>query len=76
MIRSQSRHSARAVRTKRSAIAFAFGARTGVSMIPDAFAGEDGVEVAGELAVAIADQEPERAGRSWSVAGELACLSA
>ena len=33
MIRSQSRHSARAVRTKRSAIAFAFGARTGVLMI-------------------------------------------
>src|SRR5437868_15470649 len=33
MIRSQSRHSARAVRTKRSASAFAFGARTGVLMI-------------------------------------------
>src|SRR6266540_3820898 len=32
-IRSQSRHSARAVRTKRSAIAFAFGARTGVFTI-------------------------------------------
>jgi hypothetical protein len=30
---SQSRHSARTVRTKRSAIAFAFGARTGVRMI-------------------------------------------
>jgi len=29
-INSQSRHSARTVRTKRSAIAFAFGARTGV----------------------------------------------
>ena len=33
MISSQSRHSARVVRTKRSAIAFAFGARTGVLMI-------------------------------------------
>lgn len=32
-IRSQSRHSARAERTKRSAIAFALGARTGVRMI-------------------------------------------
>src|SRR6266542_4099746 len=32
-MRSQSRHSARAVRTKRSAIAFAFGARTGVLTI-------------------------------------------
>ena len=32
-IRSQSRHSERAVRTKRSATAFAFGARTGVRMI-------------------------------------------
>jgi hypothetical protein len=38
----------------------------------DAFACEDGVEVAGELAVAIADQEPNR---SWSLVerpGELA----
>jgi len=33
MIRSQSRHSARTVRMKRSAVAFAFGARTGVLMI-------------------------------------------
>src|SRR5882762_4489033 len=33
MIRSQSRHSARAVRTKRSANAFALGARIGVLMI-------------------------------------------
>src|SRR6266568_3935942 len=32
-ISSQSRHSARTVRTKRSAIAFAFGARTGVFTI-------------------------------------------
>jgi hypothetical protein len=32
MKKSQLRHSARAVRTKRSAIAFAFGARTGVRM--------------------------------------------
>src|SRR5437868_6501964 len=32
-ISSQSRHSARAVRTKRSANAFAFGARTGVLMV-------------------------------------------
>jgi hypothetical protein len=33
VMRSQSRHSERTVRTKRSAIAFAFGARTGVRMI-------------------------------------------
>ena len=33
MMSSQSRHSVRAVRTKRSAIAFAFGARTGALMI-------------------------------------------
>jgi hypothetical protein len=33
VIRSQSRHSARTVRTKRSAIAFAFGARAGVLMM-------------------------------------------
>jgi hypothetical protein len=40
----------------------------------DAFAGEDGVEVAGELAVAVADQEAKR---SWSLLerpGELARL--
>jgi hypothetical protein len=40
----------------------------------DAFAGEDGVEVAGELAIAVADQEAKR---SWSVLerpGELARL--
>jgi hypothetical protein len=32
-VRSQSRHSVRAVRMKRSAIVFAFGARTGVRTI-------------------------------------------
>jgi hypothetical protein len=40
----------------------------------DAFAGEDGVEVAGEFAIAVADQEAKR---SWSVLerpGELARL--
>jgi hypothetical protein len=45
------------VRTKRSAIAFAFGARTGVFTIPDALAAEDLVEGAAVLAVPIADQE-------------------
>src|SRR5258705_13348791 len=40
----------------------------------DVFAGEDGVEVAGELAIAVADQEAKR---SWSLLerpGELARL--
>src|SRR6266568_4645108 len=59
MIRSQSRHSARAVRTKRSA---------------NAFASEDGVEVAGELAVAVADQEPKRWRLFLECPSELACL--
>ena len=47
------------VPTKRSAIAFARGARTGVLMILDVDGGEDGVEGGGELAVAVADEEPE-----------------
>ena len=33
----------------------------------DAFACEDGIEVAGELAVAVADQEPNGDGRSWTI---------
>ena len=47
------------VPTKRSAIALARGARTGVLMILDVDGGEDGVEGGGELGVAVADQEPE-----------------
>ena len=74
MINSQSRHSARAVRTKRSAIAFAFGARTGVLMIRDPLACEDGVEVACELAVAIADQEAKRPCSLLKCPAELARL--
>jgi len=74
MIRSLSRHSARTVRMKRSAVAFAFGARTGGFDDPDAFAGEDGVEVAGELAVAVADQEAKRARSLVERPGELARL--
>jgi hypothetical protein len=42
----------------RSAIAFARGARTG-AQDTDALAGEHGIEDAGELAVAVPDQEPE-----------------
>src|SRR6266508_2814341 len=72
MISSQSRHSARAVRTKRSANAFAFGARTGVLMI--SIPGEDGVEVTGELAVAVADQEAKRSCSLLERPGELARL--
>ena len=57
MIRSQSRHSLLTVRTNRS--------REGVRLRrlhrrvdhPDSFAAEDLVEVSGELAVAIMDQE-------------------
>jgi hypothetical protein len=57
MTRSQSRHSTRALRTKRSAVAFSFGAPHGRLDDLDAFAGEDGVEVAAELAVPVANQE-------------------
>src|SRR6266545_6492469 len=58
-ISSQSRHSERTVRTKRSAIAFAFGARTLRLHDPDAFAAEDLVEGAAVLAIAVADQEAD-----------------
>lgn len=47
----------RAVRTKRSAIAFAFGALTGVLMVSMLSTCEDGVEVAAVLAVAVAYQK-------------------
>ncbi len=74
MISSQSRHSVRAVRTKRSANAFALGARPGVLMISNALASEDRVEVAGELAVAVADQEAKRCLLLLERPGELARL--
>ena len=45
--------------TKRSAIALARGARTGVLMIRDVDGGEHGVEGGGELGVAVPDEEPE-----------------
>jgi hypothetical protein len=47
------------VRTKRSATAFAFGARTGVFTIRIALAAEDLVERAAVVAVAVADQEAD-----------------
>ena len=43
---------------KRSAIALARGARTGVNDA-DVGGGEDGVECGGELGVAVPDEEPE-----------------
>ena len=69
-ISSQSRHSVRAVRTKRSACALACGERNGVWITVDAFGAEDLVKgggAGGELRVAVADQEPrvvERAGEA------------
>ena len=53
-----SAHSARRVRTKRSAIACFRCSNRGLDDL-DALAGEDSVEVAGVLAIAVADQEPE-----------------
>src|SRR6266536_1560485 len=73
-MRSQSRHSERAVRTKRSAIAFAFGARTGVLMISMPSLRKTGVEVARVLAVAIADKEAKRRRSVSQCPGELAGL--
>jgi hypothetical protein len=45
--------------TKRSAIALAPGARTGVRMMRTSIAVKDGVEGSGELGVAVADEEPK-----------------
>ena len=55
---SQSRHSARTVRTNRSAYAFAGGARIGVWITLISFAAEHLVEGGAELAVSVVDQEP------------------
>jgi hypothetical protein len=46
------------VGTNRSACAFAFGARNGVRLTPDAFAAKDLVEAGDELRVAVVDREP------------------
>src|SRR3989442_13489630 len=57
-MRSQSRHSERTVRTKRSATAWPSCADWRAQN-PDALAAEDLVERAGVLAVAVADQEAD-----------------
>src|SRR6266545_2892318 len=59
MISSQSRHSARTVRRKRSAIAFAFGARTGVLTIRMLSLRKTFAEGAAVLAVAVTEQEAD-----------------
>ena len=59
MIRMRSRTSRRTLPTKRSAIALARGARTGVFDDADADRGEHGVERGGELGVAVPEEEPE-----------------
>jgi hypothetical protein len=59
---SQSRHSARTVRTKRSATAFALRRSHRGLHDPHALAAADVVERAAVLAVAVADQEAD-AGR-------------
>jgi hypothetical protein len=59
---------------KRSAIAFARGARTGVRMMPDVGAAEHRVKGGAELAVPIADQEPELLGAVAEVHQEVAGL--
>ena len=61
MIRIRSSSSRRTVPTKRSAIAFARGARTGVFDDSYVDGGEDGVEGRGELGVPVADEEPKAA---------------
>ena len=60
----------------RSASAFARGARIGVRSAddPDVGAGEDSVERGGELAVPVADQEPELVGAVAEVHEQVAGL--
>src|SRR3954447_22421336 len=72
-ISSQSRHSARAVRTKRSANAFAFGARTGVLMISIPSLAKTASKSREYLAAAGADQEAERSLALVERPGDLAC---
>ncbi|HEX3261490.1 MAG TPA: integrase core domain-containing protein, partial [Pseudonocardia sp.] len=67
VIRRWSRHSRRRVPMNRSAIAFARGAGGGPDDA-DVGAGEDGVERGSELAVPVADQEPELVGLGHTVA--------
>ena len=74
MIRRWSRHSRRRVPIQRSAIAFARGARAGVRMIRMSALFEDGVEGGGELAVPVADQEPELGGAVVEVHEQVAGL--
>jgi hypothetical protein len=64
-----------ALPTKRSAIALARGARTGVRSA-DVGGGEDGVEGGDELGVAIPDQKPELAPGVVEVHEQAAGLSA
>jgi hypothetical protein len=59
---------------KRSAIAFARGARTGVRMMPDVGAREHGVEGRGELGVSVADQESKLFGVVAEVHEQVAGL--
>src|SRR4051812_48825397 len=78
-IRRWSRHSRRSVPMKRSAIAFARGARTGRADYPDVGASERGasergVEGGGELAVPVADQELELVGAVAEVHEQVAVL--
>src|SRR5919107_795722 len=62
VIRSWSRHSRRSVPIQRSAIAFARGARIGVRMMRMSAPANTASKPAGELAVPVADQEPELLG--------------
>jgi len=62
------------VSTKRSAIALARGARTGVRMILASTAVKTGIEGSGERGVVVADQDrEERVAASRSVSGLRAC---
>ena len=74
MIRRWSRHSRRRVPIQRSAIAFARGARTGVRMMRMSAPANTASKAAVNLAVPVADQEPELVGVVAEVHEQVAGL--
>ena len=74
MISSQSRHSARLVRTNRSGDRVCLWGSHRCLDDLDAFAGEDSVEVASELAVTVTDQEAKRRWLLLECPGDLVGL--
>ena len=74
MMRIRSRSSRRMLPTKRSAIALALGARTGVVMMRTSSAVNTASNVCGELGVTVPDEKPEAAAGVLEVHEQVASL--